>query len=153
MLKYQNHAIVFREIPDEISLAINIAGCPIHCPDCHSKELWENKGTDLSAYEVIRLIKDNPGITCVLFMGGDSEVFSINILSFVIKQTFPLLKTAWYSGKERLENLEYLDYIKIGPYIKDKGPLDNPNTNQRLYKMNYGKIVEDITYKFWNNGT
>lgn len=152
MLKYQNHAIVFREIPDEISLAINIAGCPIHCQDCHSKELWENKGTDLVASEVVRLIKDNPGITCVLFMGGDSEAFSVNILSFVIKQMFPLLKTAWYSGREKLENLEYLDYIKVGPYIKDKGSLDNPNTNQRLYKMNHGKIVEDITYKFWNNG-
>lgn len=149
MLKYTTWAIVFREIPDEVSLAINIAGCPIHCPDCHSKELWDNKGTDLSANELIRLVNENKGITCVLFMGGDSNPSSVNTLSFVIRNVFPLLKTAWYSGKEKLENLEYLDYIKVGPYIKDKGPLDNPNTNQRLYKMNYGKIVEDITYKFW----
>lgn len=149
MLKYTTWAIVFREIPDEVSLAINIAGCPIHCPDCHSKELWDNKGTDLSAKEVVKLIKANSGITCVLFMGGDKDPSSVNILSFVIKQMFPLLKTAWYSGSEKLNNLEYLDYIKIGPYIKDKGPLDNPNTNQRLYKMHYGKIIEDITYKFW----
>lgn len=149
MLKYTTWAIVFREIPDEVSLAINIAGCPIHCPDCHSKELWDNKGTDLSANELIRLVNENKGITCVLFMGGDKDPSSVNILSFVIKQMFPLLKTAWYSGSEKLNNLEYLDYIKIGPYIKDKGPLDNPNTNQRLYKMHYGKIIEDITYKFW----
>lgn len=149
MLKYQNWAIVFREIPDEVSLAINIAGCPIHCPDCHTKELWDNKGTDLSADELVKLIKANPGITCILFMGGDKDPSSVNILSFVVKQMFPLLKTAWYSGSEKLNNLEYLDYIKIGPYIRDKGPLDNPNTNQRLYKMHYGKIIEDITYKFW----
>lgn len=153
MIKYSNTQVVFREIPDEISLAINITGCPIHCPDCHSKELWENKGIDLTANEVLRLIKENPGITCVLFMGGDSDTSAIDIRSFVVKQEFPLMKTAWYSGKEKLENLKYLDYIKIGPYIKDKGPLNNPNTNQRLYKMQNGKIIEDITYKFWNNGT
>ena len=58
-------------------------------------------------------------------------------------------------------NLDYFDYIKVGPYKKECGPLDNPNTNQRLYKINKvteedgqdNVILEDITSKFWKNGT
>jgi len=42
------------------------------------------------------------------------------------------------------------DYIKIGPYIEEKGPLNNPNTNQRLYEK-VGNNHKDITYKFWKN--
>ena len=59
-LKYVNTEVVFQEVPDEISLAINISGCPIHCPDCHSKFLWENVGTILdikSLYQEIKLGK------------------------------------------------------------------------------------------------
>ena len=68
MLKYTIAEVVFREIPDEITLAINISGCPIHCPDCHSKDLWKDKGKDLSQRALERLINENPGITCVAFM-------------------------------------------------------------------------------------
>ena len=56
MLKYTNTQVVFREIPNEVTLAINISNCPIHCPDCHSKELWKNTGKDLSQRALERLI-------------------------------------------------------------------------------------------------
>ena len=36
MLKYVNTGVVFQEIPDEVTLAINISNCPCHCPGCHS---------------------------------------------------------------------------------------------------------------------
>jgi hypothetical protein len=52
-----------------------------------------------------------------------------------------------------LEYRKYFDYIKIGPYIKDRGPLNNPNTNQRMYKIDhefYHNFV-DITNKFWKH--
>ena len=39
------------------------------------------------------------------------------------------------------------DYVKVGPYIEARGPLNNPNTNQRLY--HHG---EDITARFWHKG-
>ena len=29
MLKYVNHDIVFQEFPDEVTLAINLSGCPV----------------------------------------------------------------------------------------------------------------------------
>ena len=31
-MKYLNHDVVFREFPDEVTLAINLTGCPNRCP-------------------------------------------------------------------------------------------------------------------------
>lgn len=161
MLKYHSSYIGFREIPDEISLCINISNCPNNCKGCHSLWLLENIGTYLSKVELTNLILNNKGITCVCFMGGDSEPWEINKLGeFVIESG---LKSAWYSGKQELSpsiNPNNFHYIKLGPYIAEKGSLDNPNTNQKLYKTEYtdAKITGlsklemiDITNKFWND--
>ena len=50
MLKFYNYDIVCQEIPDEVTLAINITGCPIHCPGCHSTWLWEDCGDVLCSF-------------------------------------------------------------------------------------------------------
>lgn len=149
MLKYTDTRIVFREIPDEITLAINISGCPNHCEGCHSPELWEDTGEELT-YEVIdNLLKKYPAVTCVALMGGDNDTFEISVLaSYLLANS---VKVAWYSGKDRIPDnitITDFDYIKLGPYISELGPLDNPNTNQRLYQVK-GLNLEDITYKFW----
>lgn len=44
MLKYVDARVVFQEIPDEITLAINISNCPCHCKGCHSQYLAEDIG-------------------------------------------------------------------------------------------------------------
>ena len=49
MLKYVNCDIVFQEVPNEVALAINISGCPCHCPGCHSPYLWQDVMGGLSA--------------------------------------------------------------------------------------------------------
>jgi anaerobic ribonucleoside-triphosphate reductase activating protein len=156
MVKYYNSMVVFEEIPDEITLAINITNCPCHCPDCHSKFLWEDIGTELTNDELDRLIKANDGITCVCFMGGDAEPSTILLLASNIKMEFPKLKVGWYSGMDSIavkaEHYLCLDYIKTGPFIKERGGLNNPNTNQHLYKKEYSDSetrFNDITYKFW----
>lgn len=149
MLKYITTAITFAEIPDEITLCINITGCPNRCPGCHSPFLWENKGKDLSQRTLEQFIKENSGISCVCLMGGDQDPFIINLLGEVIHKTGK--KSAWYSGKEEISpeiDLKNFDFIKVGPYIEELGGLDNPITNQKFYKV-VGTTLEDITYKFW----
>ena len=155
-MKYVDVKIVFQEIPDEITLAINISGCSVRCPDCHSKYLWEDIGESLNRDSLYTLINNNKGITCVAFMGGDSDVDYMQTLFYSVKSKYPNLKVAWYSGVDRLltnVDTEYLDYIKVGPYIKDSGPLNNHNTNQRMYKVhrtNEGStLLINITNKFW----
>ena len=159
-MKYVDVLVGFREIPDEICLCINISNCPNNCPGCHSDYLKEDIGEILDCDNLINLIDSNRGVTCVAFMGGDKEPCQISILADVVKATYDNLKVAWYSGKSEIpdcisSNLHNFDYIKLGPYIEEKGGLNNPNTNQRLYEVNrLSKIPEkwdlkDITYKFW----
>jgi anaerobic ribonucleoside-triphosphate reductase activating protein len=155
MLKYHSSYIGFREIPDGITLCINISNCPNNCVGCHSPWLLKNEGIKLTYKEVKRLIKTNKGITCICFMGGDAEPAEIKRLSKSIRRDFPKLLIGWYSGKQELqeEYIDYLNFIKVGPYIKEKGPLDNPNTNQKFY-MKYDapngvRMLLDFTNKFW----
>ena len=46
------------------------------------------------------------------------------------------------------EYFDIFDYVKIGHYEQKFGPLNDKNTNQRLYQIDSGN-VKDITYKFW----
>ena len=136
MLKYYDSAVVMQEIPDEISLAINITNCPHNCENCHSAYLREDIGTELTFEEAAKLIKEHPGITCVLFMGGDSSHLDIMYLTNFVHEAFDL-KVAMYSGNDNLDSLLLgcLDYYKIGSYQEDKGPLNKKTTNQNKKRI------------------
>lgn len=149
-MKYLNAEVTFREFPDEISLCINITNCPFHCKGCHSPELWENIGIELTKQELAKLIESNKGITLVGFMGGVPSL--INTYAQFIKNEYPNLKVGWYWGGDSIPNeirgsLNF-DYIKIGPYKEEFGGLDNPNTNQRMYQITRNGLI-DITSKFY----
>ena len=153
MLKYVNTGIVFQEIPDEVTLAINISNCPCHCPGCHSHYLWEDIGLPLDTNAIDDFIsKYGRDITCIAFMGGDADPKSLNLLAQYIHEEHPQFKVAWYSGRLRIPaNIQKSDFnfIKIGPYIRHLGPLSKPTTNQRLYRLLEDGTFEDITYRFW----
>jgi len=152
-MKYLDTMVTFSEFPDEISLLINITGCCIKCPGCHSPELWEDVGTELTYIELDKLIEDSYGISCIGLMGGDNNRIHINRLAEYIKNKYSNLKVGWYSGNSKLSdfiNLDNFDYIKLGPYVKELGGLDNPNTNQRFYKVENNQLI-DWTYKFWKH--
>lgn len=152
-LKYVDVLIGFSEIPDEISLCINISNCCNNCEGCHSSYLKDDIGVPLTEVSLSNLIDNNKGISCVCLMGGDVSPDEILFLIRFIKTKYPELKTAWYSGKTELPtcislNLHNFDYIKLGPYIESLGPLTSPKTNQKIYKINFPEII-DITSKFW----
>lgn len=158
MIRYVDTMVTFSEVPDEISLCINISNCPCHCEECHSAYLADDIGNNLDDSELNNLIDNNKGITCVCFMGGDINPKYINHLASNIKENYPELKVSWYSGRQELSkdiNLANFDFIKLGPYIKEKGPLNKRTTNQIFYKVFHfrsgkNKLI-DVTYKFWKN--
>ena len=163
MIKYTDTQVVFEEIPNEITLAINISNCPHHCKGCHSPYLRDDVGTELTEEELERLINKNEGITCVAFMGEGKDLDGLLNLSVMVRCEFDL-KTAIYSGSEDLPERFWwdFDYIKLGPYREEFGPLNKRTTNQRMYEhVKYvpdeSPVVngirryhwKDITEKFW----
>lgn len=151
MLKYVDTLVSFQEVPDEITLCINISNCPCHCKGCHSAYLAEDIGAELTIEELQKLILNNKGITCICFMGGDSNPSYIEELAMHLKfQSWYPVKVAWYSGRQYIPDeilVSCFDYIKIGPYIPELGGLDSENTNQIMYKIEDDKLI-DITYRF-----
>lgn len=150
-LKYLGYSIVFQEVPNEISLAINISGCPYKCKGCHSSYLWEYKGNYISE-DLDFIIKQNLDfITCVCFFGGDQNIVELYDLLKHIRSKYEL-KTCLYSGRDLLSNLnklfDVLDYIKIGSYKENLGGLKSITTNQRMYMICQDQSLKDITFKF-----
>lgn len=154
-MKYVDTEVVFREVPDEVTLAINISNCPVCCPGCHSSYLAQDIGEPLTKEALQSLIDSNKGISCVSFMGGDAEPEKVKEYALWIKENWSGMKVCWYSGRS-LENarpyLDALDYLKVGPFIEEFGPLDWETTNQRFYRItkdSNGKAsTEDITAVF-----
>lgn len=151
MLKYDNYQIVFREFPDEVTLALNLTMCPNRCENCHSPQLREDYGTELDEDEIDRLVSENKGITCVGFMGGDNDPQRVLSLAEHIHNRHNL-STGWYSGRDEVISEAFsthsLDYVKTGHYDPKCGSIDTPSTNQRMYHIT-GDGREDITHRFW----
>ncbi len=147
MLKYTDYDIVFREVPDEVTLAINLSNCPHRCPGCHSPQLQQDIGKKLDEQALCLLLDSyRDAITCVCFMGGDADSAAVGRLAdFIKKNCDGRLKTAWYSGNNELYNKKLIssfDFIKIGEYREALGGLDKPTTNQRLYRVVGGELIE-----------
>ncbi len=149
MLKYTDYDIVFQEIPNEVTLAINLSNCPHNCKGCHSPQLMQNIGEHLNE-DVVSDLLDRYGnsITCICFMGGDAFPDEVEHLScFVRQKSEGRIKTGWYSGREQLlsrNNPDNFNFIKLGPYKEHLGGLNMKTTNQRLFRVNNSKL-EDIT--------
>ncbi|GAB3017568.1 anaerobic ribonucleoside-triphosphate reductase activating protein [Bowmanella dokdonensis] len=142
--------ICFQEVPDEISLAFTISGCPLKCPGCHSQDTWDpHAGRPLTnpafAEQVDRYAHL---VTCVLFFGGEWHPDAL--LQKLLIARAKGLKTCLYTGKERLPKrlLRQLDYLKTGPYDARLGGLDSPVTNQRFLQLAGGNL---LNFRFREN--
>jgi anaerobic ribonucleoside-triphosphate reductase activating protein len=148
MLLLASYDIVFQEVPGEVTLALNLSMCPNHCPGCHSLHLREEVGERLDDELLEGLLARYGGaVSCVAWMGGDGDPAEVDRQAAKVHawapvtpnaSAGPVLKTAWYSGRERLSpkvNLANFDYIKLGPYDPTHGGLKSPDTNQRFYRV------------------
>ena len=133
-LYYSYPQVVLQDIPDELTLALSISGCPLRCKGCHSSFTHNPKfGNILTDQELHQLIQKNKYITAVLFYGGEwNPTRLIQLLQ--IPKEYNLL-TALFSGHEpnqiNKQILQHLDILKVGPYIQELGGLTSPQTNQR----------------------
>lgn len=144
-------SVVLEEIPDRVSLAVEISNCRGNCPGCHSPFLKKDIGRELTPSVIDTLVADNFGVNCFLFLGEGRDPETLLDLADYVRSKG--LLAAVYSGREEVEDIfwDHFDYIKLGPYKEECGPLNNPATNQRLYALMDGSW-EDITYRFWRRG-
>lgn len=149
MIKYipELTDVVLEEVPDRVTLAVEIPNCQGSCPGCHSSFLKLDLGKELTAAEADRLVEDNFGVNCFLFLGEGNDHEALMELAAHLRATHPDLELALYSGRQEVEEeiYEAFDFVKVGPYVEALGPLNEASTNQRMY---YHR--EDITSRFWH---
>lgn len=170
MIKYvpEMTSIVLEEIPDRVTLAVDISNCRGNCVGCHSPFLKEDVGEELTPEIIDGLVGENFGIDCFLFLGEGRDPDRLLELASHVRSLG--LVPALYSGRREVDGhyWEIFDYIKVGPYIPESGPLNNPTTNQRLYRVledgemppegaemrmrASGRRFADITSRFWHRG-
>lgn len=148
MLKYVPSLtdVVMEEIPGKITLAVEISNCQGLCRECHSPFLRDDIGEELTAEIADALIADNFGINCFLLLGEGRDPEALRGLARHLRIAHPNLLLALYSGRTAVEDdlFDLFDYVKVGPFIPERGPLNSKDTNQRLYFHR-----EDITASFW----
>lgn len=151
MLKYVPGMtnVVLEEIPDKVTLAVEISNCQGSCIGCHSPFLKTDIGEELTTVAVANLIRNNFGVNCFLLLGEGRDPEAVLGIARFVRSNYPNMEVALYSGRTEVEDeiWEAFDYVKVGPYIEALGPLNNPKTNQRLYHHK-----EDITAVFWRRG-
>ena len=151
LLRFTREEIVWQEVPNEVSLAFLLSGCPLRCVGCHSADSWKaGLGADLSVdYLRARLRRYRGLLTCVLFLGGEWQSENLLALLRVARDEFGL-KTCLYTGLERDEVppmlLPELSFLKTGRWLPERGGLDSPTTNQRFVDFQTGM---DLTSLFW----
>ena len=154
MLNYYDYDIYLTEIPHEISLGFSITGCPLRCKGCQWEVLWDrDKGEPLTLDVFSGICSKNREASCILFFGGEWDFHLMALLKFA-KENHPRFNLALYSGQELsfFEDTEYmklLDYLKVGQYVEELGGLQSPSTNQRLFRLEDGKIAEE--YFLWRH--
>ena len=87
-------------------------------------------------------------VTCICFMGGDHNIEELNeCIDAAHNEGY---NCCVYLGCDEVpQGLRTVEYLKIGRYDKQRGGLNNPNTNQRMYKWT-GNSYVDITERFYN---
>lgn len=147
--RYSHEQVVWIEVPNEVSLAYQISGCPLRCKGCHSADTWKlGVGKELSSEYLESRLKQYQGlITCVLFLGGEWQTQELIERLVQVKQQG--LKTCLYTGYEQDELpegiLPHLDYLKTGRWQAELGGLDSSTTNQRFIHVQSGA---DLTHLF-----
>ena len=158
MIKYASHAVTFAEVPDEVCLTIQVTNCPYRCKGCHSSYLQQDIGVDLEK-DLPDLLEQYKGrVTCVCFMGSGMDWVALaRCIDMAHAYGF---RVALYTGNDFDSRMkDWLssgilrngvpEYIKTGTYVEPCGGLDNPNTNQRMWRIRNDFTYENITSRFW----
>lgn len=143
MLRVDTPEITLRDIPDEVTLAFPVLGCPHGCKGCHWQEYNKKQGESFTTEYLTKWVDYYKGVTCVLFYGGDWDKELKTLIHSLQKYD---IKIAVYSGKNTIDTDLYsmVDYYKVGAYNEVLGGLNNTNTNQKLIETTTGECLNHL---------
>lgn len=153
MLYYTEAGLSHLEVPNETALCIYISGCPNRCVDCHYPQLQLSDYGDILKHHFLKLIDLYAhAATCVVFLGEGKSTADdrVELLYYCGLTHARNMKTCLYSGRDTyIEGwMQKFDYIKLGRFNSQYGPLNARTTNQRMFKKTQGRYT-DITHQFW----
>lgn len=152
MLLYANTGISELEIPNKRSLVIYISECINNCKGCHTPYLHTKYGDKLkdNFESIFRVYQNYFDVLCILGEGKGTKEEQEEIKYYCEYAHLNDKEFCLYSGRDC--NIEEwmlnFDYVKLGSYKEEYGPLTSKTTNQRLFKRKID-LFEDITYLFW----
>lgn len=145
-MKLLSKQITFIEVPNEVSITLMIAGCPLKCKWCHSPKKDFKEAEELNAEWFTDIINSYKWfITCVCFLWWEWHKDELITLLDISKQSN--LKTCLYTWLTKIDwdIKKRLDYLKTWPWIQSLWWLNSKTTNQKFKNL---KTWEDLTYLF-----
>lgn len=135
--------------------SIYVAGCPIRCPHCHNKRLWDIKsGTPCSVSDLVDRVLQDEFLSGVSILGGEPFA-QVDGLYELLKALKSKRVNTWvYSGytleqlstmPKAVKCLRYIDTLIDGPYkeeLKDITLTFRGSSNQRIINNPYGEYKE-----------
>jgi len=141
-LKFVSYAYSSKDVPGKWSLVLFLPYCNLRCRDCHNWKLAAGKEeATVTEEKVLREVKENPLVDCVVISGGEPTVHSLPALtSFIkkLKETNPSLLLRIDTNGTNPEALKALKELVDGFAVDLKAPPGNPS----LYAYTAGKKVD-----------
>jgi anaerobic ribonucleoside-triphosphate reductase activating protein len=118
-----------------------LQGCHRKCEECHNPSTWDDKcGKLTDINELVQELKNKCLNRKITISGGEPLLQCDEVL--VLIQKLSDFEIVLYTGYELddipKDILTILDYIKVGPYLKDKRTTITPyigSTNQKFIKL------------------
>ena len=108
-----------------IRTVLYLQGCDLHCEGCHNPSTWNiNNGKKVTIDSLVEEIVNKSMTKKITISGGEPLLQAKSVLELSKKLKSKNFNITLYTGYEledvSNELLEYLDYIKVGRYEKDK---------------------------------
>ena len=141
--------VSFKEHPWYVNLTLFVDGCPRACKGCS----WKGVKKDVHKFNedsFTQLLSNYQNkVENVVFLGGDW--LGKNLLPFIDIAHLFGFSACLYSGADDISEidedvLKNLEWLKVGSWKEEYGPLTSPTTNQRFYKLSSGKVVDEIKF-------
>lgn len=131
-----------------IRTVLFLQGCNRRCEDCHNPNTWDfEKGREYEIDDIIEDLRKNCLNKKLTISGGEPLLQYTAILELVKKlDDFNIVIYTGYEYNEvPKEILQYIDYIKVGNYIKELRTTITPYMGSKNQKfINLGDVKNEI---------